>query len=210
MSRDDVSNKIVRPMLLTYQSHRALTQNEQRVALEAYFLSLRQFDASTLEQAWLTVVAQHRARTWPVPGAFVAAALGIVRERNADRRRTAPPRSIAEEREQRWQQAMRTPFAREAVAKGVAASFKIAVMDDNKSPAEFPLEQEVAAKARNARLAERIRTGQPLFAHDGRNIGIMAPVMRDQALSWHDTMQKAEAKAQAEILAANEPSGAEP
>lgn len=206
MSRDDVGEKIIMPMMITYLPPRAYTSEEQRIALEAYFMALQRFDAEILEAAWNSVVASTRGRAWPVPGVFVAAAASAARERREERRAAEKPRSIVQDRDDHWRRVCLSAKAQRAAELGVAWSLKVAILDDGKTLEEIDLQRLVAGRDDCERTADRVRANKPLY-RNGRNVGVMDAALREQTLSWYEAKMIAEARVVAEIVEANRKSG---
>jgi len=204
MSREDVETHILKPMQASFLPPRAdLTPNEIAMALQAYIYTLKAFDSETLDEAWMSVVAAHRGRNWPVPAVIVMAASKAARDKRIAKADAEPKRSIEAERDKYWRACCKSDKALRAAEAGVSWALKLAIIEDGKSLTEVNLQNFVDANASAEKLHARIVANQPLYAHDGRNIGIMQPMLRERALAMYDTVKASEARTRAEILEAH-------
>src|SRR3569833_3051147 len=136
----DVQSEILEPMQALFLPPRDMDQAAQTTAFKAYGAVLLYFDAPDLRAAWGEVVAEHRTRSWPVPGAIVQAARKAQRDRGA----LEPPSSTrarldAAARWRVWQAVRTSSLALDALEAGVAWSLKCAVLHDGKQPVEIAL-----------------------------------------------------------------------
>lgn len=80
MSRRDVEEAVIRPMLRTYSPprhlryHSADDPDAREEALEQYCQALEAYDREVLEWAWRKVRAAHEYNVWPTPAKLVQAA----------------------------------------------------------------------------------------------------------------------------------------
>ena len=163
----DVQSEILEPMQALFLPPRDMDQAAQTTALKAYGAVLQHFAAPDLRAAWSEVVAEHRARSWPVPGAIVQAARKAQRERTAadapSRMRTGMD---AYARWCVWQTVRTSPLALDALEAGVAWSLKCAVQD-GKQPGEIALAELIRRRTSADETATAIGDRRPV-PHNGR------------------------------------------
>jgi hypothetical protein len=201
MSREDVLALIIEPMRASYLPPRAdMRPEEIALALQAYTTALKSFPTDALSDAWTDVVATHRGRNWPVPAVIVLAATKAARDRRQAKADAEPKRDFAAERERYWRACCKSDKAMRAAEASVAWALKCAILDEGKSLYEINLQAFVDAQASAERVAARLRASLPLYAKDGRLLGVMSPKLRDEALGMYEGLKACEARARAEVL----------
>ena len=206
MTTHDVQSEILDPMEAMFQPPHQHGEAERRLAFSAYVAVLKGFDGPTLHDAWLAVVAEYRGRTWPVPGVIVAAALKANKDRRAvtkDSKREDTQR----DREAYWRDVVRVSItAQQAVKLRVARAVKMTVLDDGTRLHQIDLHKLADAHRSAANTAARIQADLPLI-WQGRNVGVMKPAMKANALAMYRQMELEEAQIAQEIAdAAQTPS----
>lgn len=189
MSASDVQVEIITPMQRLFYAPRKMEPEDERAALLDYVQALQGFDGVDLRVAWAWCRDNHPKTSWPVPSAFVLAALRSRRDRAPAAKAGKGAASEQNERWEMWKAVSRSPLAYEAVKRNVAWSLKCAVLHDGKKPDQISLAELVSGKHSAEKTAERIRRGEFNFTE------------RDAAtaLSMWSTLLERETETQAEI-----------
>lgn len=199
MSREDVQQEILDPMQRLYLPPRGFDDALLKNVLSEYVAALEHFTGPDLKVAWQRVRDAATARSWPVPGTFVAAAARARMDREAiagtdQRSKAAKPATYWHV----WERVRNLPLAHEAAEKGVAWSLKCAILN-GAAVANISIERLLQEHQSAERVAARIADNKPLFASDGRNLGVMTGSNRQMALDMHRQLLLQEAQTAQEI-----------
>jgi hypothetical protein len=170
MSLAAVQTEILEPMQAIFLPPRDMDATALTAALRGYGAVLDPFDRADLKSAWREVVAEHRTRAWPVPGAIVQAARKAQKDHTGD---DAPSRTRhgvdSNARWLLWQSVRASQLASDAAEAGVAWSLKCAVLQDGKPQGAVNLVALIRAHASAEETARAIGDGTPVL-HRGRRL----------------------------------------
>lgn len=200
MSRQDVQIEVLEPMQRIFLPPRQYDEAGIKSSLEEYARALEHYCDTDLRAAWGTVRDTHQNRSWPLPGAFVFAASKARMEREfiAGETKQKEKHKGGESPWRVWEQVRHGQKAHEAAQLGVAWAFKCAIMS-GVEPNFIDLDRLVRDKAQAGVTFNRIENDKPLFARDGREIGIVRGPSKDLALSAFRGLVISEAQTAQEI-----------
>lgn len=186
MTKADVQKQILEPMQRVYLPPRGYDDAMLQQNLGEYADALERFGEVDLRKAWTVVRDAHQSRSWPMPGAFVAAAIRARMEREAlaggDKRRgERTPKDFW----RTWEAVRRTDMAHEAAERGVAWALKCAILSGT-DPKLVNLDEFVRGRASATHLAGKIEDNRPIYSSVTKQNAPLRADLRENALNmWH-------------------------
>lgn len=139
VSEQAIREEILEPMQRLFLPPKQMEQAQQISAMRDYMDALRGFEREDLQQSWRTVRDTHTSRGWPLPAAFVAAAVKAKKDRTkpGQTRSRLPWESPSkEECWENWKKIRQSATAKLAAREGWSWSLRCGVLDGSIEGAE--------------------------------------------------------------------------